>query len=56
VGAPPQKKIKLINYFFEPLAPPKGKKMDTPECMISHLIGCMEILFPKVFVAMFRLG
>ncbi len=48
VGAPLQNYYYYYYYYyFEPLAPPQRKKMDPPGYMISHLIGCMEILFPK---------
>jgi hypothetical protein len=26
------------------------------ECMLSLLIGCMQLLFPKLFVTIFSLG
>jgi hypothetical protein len=34
---------------------PKKKKNSGP-CMLSLLIGCMKLLFPKLFVAIFGLG
>lgn len=42
---PPQKY--LFIYLFWTPCPTQRKKMDPRGCMISHLIGCMEILFPK---------
>jgi hypothetical protein len=44
--------------FLPPPPPsPKGKKW-TPhhEGMLSLLIGCMKLLFPKLFVTIFGLG
>jgi hypothetical protein len=37
--------------------PPLKEENWTPhECMLSVLIGCMKILFSKLFVTLFRLG
>jgi hypothetical protein len=40
-----------------PTLPPQGKKNWTPhEGKLSLLIGCMQLLFPKLFVTIFGLG
>jgi len=31
----------------------KGKSKAHHECMVSFLIGCMKLLFPKLFVTIF---
>jgi hypothetical protein len=41
---------------LRPLLYPKGKDMDPPGCMLNHLIGCMKMLFLKLFVTIFDLG
>ncbi len=39
-----------------PFSSPYEKNMDPPGCMLNHLIGCMKILFLKLFVTIFDLG
>ncbi len=34
---------------------PKGKNKAHHECVVSFLIGCMKLLFPKLFVTIFGL-
>jgi len=51
VGTPKSQKLTL-----RPLNYPKGKNMDPSGCMLNHLIGCMEMLFLKLFVTIFDLG
>jgi hypothetical protein len=34
---------------------PKGKKWTPHEGMLSLIIGCMKLLFPKLFVTIFSL-
>jgi hypothetical protein len=34
----------------------KEKNWTPRECMLSVLIGCMTLLFPKLFVTIFGLG
>jgi hypothetical protein len=36
--------------------PPKEKNWTPNDCMLSLLIGCMKVLFPKLFVPIFDLG
>jgi hypothetical protein len=35
---------------------PKEKNWTPHECMLSLLVGCMKLLFPKLFVTIFGLG
>jgi len=39
-----------------PTLPPKGRNRAHPYCMLSLPIGCMNFLFPKLFVTIFSLG
>jgi hypothetical protein len=39
-----------------PPPPKKEKTRANHECMLSHPIGCMKFLFPKLFVSIFGLG
>jgi hypothetical protein len=52
VGTPKSQK----NYPspFTPFSSPYEKNMDPPGCMLNHLIGCMKILFLKLFVTIFK--
>jgi hypothetical protein len=54
VGTPKSQKIDPSPSA--PFSPPKEKNMDPPGCMLNHLIGCMKILFLKLFVTIFDLG
>jgi len=48
-----EKKPKKIHY--PPLPPLPDKKWTPHECMLSLLIGCMKLLFPKLSITIFGL-
>ncbi len=39
-----------------PFSSPYEKNIDSPACMLNHLIGCMKSLFLKQFVTIFDLA
>jgi hypothetical protein len=44
-----------FNYPRGPPPPEKEKTRANHECMLSHPIGCIKFLFPKLFVTIFGL-
>jgi hypothetical protein len=46
----------ICETLSTPPPPPQERKRTPHECMLSFLIGCMKLLFSKMFVTIFWPG